>query len=417
MKKIFAMFAAFTLLLGSFAPLALADTSLVISGNGAGSENEVEVEVESETTVVQSNNAQIVNNITSNANTGGNDANDNTGGDVVISTGNAVSSVDVVNKANLNEAIVEDCNGCETDYRVKISGNGAGSENEVEIESENKVEIFQDNYAYFENNVDAKAKTGYNDANRNTGGDVTIVTGHAVSDVSVLNAANANVAVVGGNGDRGGYVSARIMGNGADSENEIELEFERSVVIVQDNFARFHNDVDAYAKTGHNDANDNTGGDVGIDTGNAHTFVTIDNLANFNYAAADCCEFDVRAKIAENGAESENEIEAEFENELEVFQGGGRTLGAELSVIDLLGPGNWYEVDNDVYANAKTGWNEADRNTYENGDPYVFTGHALSETEVHNSGNVNVFGSDGHLPHFHFDFDLGEIWDYLHHMN
>ena len=66
------------------------------------------------------------------------------------------------------------------------------------------------------------------------------------------------------------------------------------------------NDVDADAKTGENEAEFNTGGDVMIDTGDAKVIAEVDNSVNFNYADVDCgCTWDVTAKIAGNGAEAD----------------------------------------------------------------------------------------------------------------
>jgi len=78
------------------------------------------------------------------------------------------------------------------DTELTISGNGANSDNDIKIELENEVNIDQDNYANFDNNIDADANTGDNDANKNTGGDVEIKTGDAEVDITLDNSANIN---------------------------------------------------------------------------------------------------------------------------------------------------------------------------------------------------------------------------------
>jgi len=391
-KKILTSIATGAILLNSLTSLAFAgSTSIEISGNGSSSDNEVEVDTTTTTTVVQNNDAKISNNVDANASTGGNDANDNTGGDVVINTGDANTKVDVSTDVNVNSADVDGCN-CENDIDVLISGNGYKSDNEVDLDVENEVEVFQKNNAYVYNDVWADAKTGHNDANRNTGGDVVVRTGNAETNVDVKTKANANIAKIGGNSD-GSDVDLRIVGNGSNSDNEIDLDLSQFILLVQENNAYVYNDIWANAKTGGNDANDNTGGDVLIDTGDAEVNVEVDNLVNFNAADVDCgCLTDLLAKISGNGSDSDNEIDADIEKELSAFQE------------------NDADLDNDVDAEAKTGHNDAKRNTGPAGDDPVeiLTGDASSDTNVDNSGNVNIFGPsiDWDLPELDLDFDF-----------
>src|SRR3712207_5981283 len=93
-------------LLNALAPVALAGESngndLSIVGNGAYSTSNINVNSTSATVVNQTNNANITNNVSSKASTGGNNAGFNTGGDVRIVTGDARTRVDVNNAANLN---------------------------------------------------------------------------------------------------------------------------------------------------------------------------------------------------------------------------------------------------------------------------------------------------------------------------
>lgn len=84
------------------APIALADTSISIWGNGAGSDNRVSVNTANEKRVGQHNNVRIDNDVRVFSNTGGNRANFNTGGDVRIRTGDINSYVHINNNANVN---------------------------------------------------------------------------------------------------------------------------------------------------------------------------------------------------------------------------------------------------------------------------------------------------------------------------
>lgn len=408
-KKVATAVVTSTMLLNILAPLAHADTELVISGNGANTTNNVTVNKTGNTTVVQSNYANVTNNVESKASTGNNDANDNIGGDVVISTGNATSNTSVNNDLNKNVADVNNCD-CDGDLTVKIADNLVGSTNKVNVTANRDTTVSQNNDAYVHNDVDASSKTGGNDANRNGGGDVTIITGNASTNVTVNTTANVNSAKVGSGNGNGSDASAMIIGNGAWSHNKIKLNLDNDVDIFQSNHARVRNDVDATAKTGYNDANDNIGGDVAILTGNAKANVEVDNNVNFNMAEVGCdCVLDVTAKIADNLVGSHNKIKANLGGDTNVWQGGEKY-------------GNHANLYNDVDGKAKTGGNDANRNGgAHDTDPAIITGNATSDTDVSNSGNVNVFGPAEmptvHVPGVNFDvhlnFDLHDLLGWL----
>ena len=397
--KIATAIATSALLLQAVAPLAYAETTVTLSGNGSSSDNDANVSQNNTTNVVQTNNANVSNYVSGTASTGGNDANDNTGGDVAIRTGDAQSSVNVSNTLNKNVADVNSCN-CEGDTTVTIEGNGSRSDNDVRLYKNSDINVFQTNNASVYNSVDADAKTGDNDANRNTGGDTTIYTGDASTNVSVSTTANANLARVGGGNGNGGEVNAIIDGNGSYSDNDIYLNLDRDITLVQDNYAWVYNWVDANANTGYNDANDNTGGDVAIRTGDAQAWVGVDNLVNFNSADVDCgCVFDGKFKIEGNGYDSDNDIRAHLNDTQNLFQDNY----------------NW--TDNYVDAHAKTGDNDARRNTgpVHSPDPVVIiTGDANQGVSVQTTANKNVIGSDSfHLPDgVEFDFDFNGLWDW-----
>lgn len=424
-KRIASAIAAGSLLLNTALPVLAQTTTLVITGNGAESNNTVDVDQTASTTVVQSNTANISNTVDANADTGKNDANGNTGGSVSITTGDASTGVAISNTANSNVADVNGC--CAVDVDVEVSGNGYGSENEAELDLNTDTSVFQTNYAKIKNDVDADSDTGKNDANWNTGGDVSINTGDATTEVLIHNKANSNTAQIG-NGGENGSLSLKILGNGAESDNDIDLDFKRSLTLVQDNLADIKNKVDADADTGKNDANWNTGGHASVETGDATVGVGIDNLANFNFADLDCgCLLDVWAKVAGNGWDSENEIEAELTDTKTAFQtneylcGRGRYGGpwGELQSDSLEFP--WYggyhkKACNDVDADADTGKNDVNENTGHPGvDPSIETGDATTLVEVETTANSNVLTEgDGldlpDLPEFEWDFDLGFNW-------
>jgi hypothetical protein len=387
--------------------------TIELSGNGVDSYNKADVELESETYVNQTNTANITNDVYAVSDSGNNDANRNTGGDVSIDTGSAGTLVNLDTTANSNVAEVDGC--CAPDVDVKISGNGDDSYNKVELDvnedqKDPAIYVGQSNLANVSNYVDAYAKTGYNDAKSNTGGDVEILTGNALTGVDIKNLLNSNSAIVGGEGGAPS-ISAQILGNGVDSYNKIDLDFEHEILVMQDNTANLTNDVFAKSVSGFNDANRNTGGGVSIDTGDAVTDVSIDNMANFNWADVDCgCVFDVWAKIAGNGDDSFNKIEADLEAESDLTQG------------------NLANFRNPVDAFAKTGYNDARSNTGDPGDdPSIFTGNATTVVDVSNEANTNLKGfelgwefPDWELPeeweeaNFEFGFEWAAVWAWMH---
>ena len=81
---------------------ALADTTCEISGNGAHSHNSCRITRRSSTRIRQSNSSTIRNSVHIWVDTGGNDANKNTGGDVSVTTGDADVNVTINNDVNQN---------------------------------------------------------------------------------------------------------------------------------------------------------------------------------------------------------------------------------------------------------------------------------------------------------------------------
>jgi len=412
--------AAGALLVNTVLPV-FAETTIVVSGNGEDSDNTVEASFSQSTVVVQSNDAEVENKVSATATTGGNSAEGNTGGDVSIDTGDADVTVNASNVLNQNAAEVDCCPG--GDVEVEISGNGSDTNNTVELGMESGVEIYQENEADVDNEVEAFAGTGKNEAKDNTGGSVSIETGNASVTIGLSTAANWNSAKVGGGSGSGlGSLSALILGNGEDSDNTIELGLGSGVLIAQANEAEVDNEVWAFAGTGANSAEDNTGGETSIDTGNATVDVTVDNMVNFNWAASDCgCLLsDLLLKIAGNGEDSTNTIKlGESGSLLEVFQGNCEELSEGLTQGGR--HGDDCEVENEVWADAKTGKNEADDNTGDpGGDPSIETGDADTEVDLSTSGYSNVYGAtpDWEMPDwggfsFHFSFDLSDLLELM----
>ena len=383
LKRISVGLASSALMLNMLSP-AFASTTLYTGGNGSNTENEIEVEIEQTELVEQSNSTDISNKFDIDLGTGDNEAEDNTGGDVSIKTGDTDIIIDVENAANKNVANLSSCGTCAGETGVTISGNGTDSENEVELELETSVWAVQDNHADVDNDIEIDAETGDNDAEDNTNGDVSIETGNIGMDIDISTLANENIAFIGGDSDSDGQsVSVRILDNGSDTENEVELELD-------------------------NDAEDNTGGESSIETGSFVGFIDVANSLNFNSAnvACDDCLMDVLAKVADNGTDSENEIEAELE--------GGVFVTQENSCGGFGGFPFFFFNHNDcmeteLEIDAETGDNQVEDSTNgSDSDPMIETGDAGVDIDVTNEGGINTYGAD--FPEVTVDFSMGSMF-------
>lgn len=268
---------------------AAGGTDVLVKGNGAFSDNQADLTSTNVNTVKQNNNANVTNNVTSNANTGKNDANLNTGGDVKIQTGPATTATTVKTQANSNTAVIGGVGAMVTPTAsFRIIGNGAGSNNAIVAELTNVNSVDQDNYAYVTNNVTNNANTGKNDAKFNTGGDVAVTAGPATSLVGVDNKVNFNYAAV----DCGCLfdVLAKVEGNGAGfffGANTIDLTLTNTNVTAQDNISTLLNNVTGNLNTGDNDANFNVGegsylSDPSVETGPSYSETSVTNSGNMN---------------------------------------------------------------------------------------------------------------------------------------
>src|SRR3989344_808041 len=271
-----------------------------------------------------------------------------------------------------------------------ISGNGSSSDNTADVNLNSTTTVVQSNEADIDNDVHVYADTGDNSADDNTGGSVTLKTGDIdVKSIEITNALNSNSARVGGGGGGAGDLSAWIIGNGSNSDNDIDLDLDRSVTLVQSNEADVENKVKVYADTGDNSADDNTGGEIDVETGDIDVKVALDTWANFNWAEVDCpCLFDdILAKIAENGTDSDNDIKAELGSDLAVFQGNCAEDNVEAGSL-----GGKHRrrhdcgIENDVKIDGDTGDNDTDDNTggLDGADPSLSTGD-IDRSEEHTS--------------------------------
>lgn len=362
--------AASALFLNTLMP-AFAATTIEISGN-ANDDNKVEVQSEKTTAVNQSNNATVKNEIQAKANTGDNEANRNAGGTVKIDTGNASVDTKVKNELNTNVAEVDRCGGCGVqDATIKVTGN-TNDDNKVELELENVSAVTQQNNAKVNNEVESKAITGKNEANRNAGGTTDITTGNASTETKVKNTLNSNEAKIGGghHGENGG-VNVDISGNTND-DNKVDLDLASATLIDQQNSAYVKNEVESKSNSGKNEAERNAGGDVEITTGDVWNDTHVKNILNSNSAMITGGHGDsegVSARIVGNANKGDNKLDLE--------------LGAET----LVAQSNRGYVKNDVDSFGNSGDNEAERNA--GGSVAIDTGDVDMHIKLDTMANFN----------------------------
>ncbi len=280
--------AVFLFYVGPFIPYVVAQ-ELIISGNGSSSTSEVLVNTNNTESISQSNTANIVNNIEVIANTGNNNASDNTSGSVTISTGDVLTDLVVSN--NINSATVNNsCCDVENNSSVSIVGNGSGSDNSVVLNINDENSIVVNQYANIENKVIGTANTGNNSANNNTSSEVTILTGDIKVNIKINNYPVNTSLVNFGNSPLS--VFANISDNGANTTNYVSANINKPKFVGVNNYFVANNISYWDLKTGGNTASGNTSSKVLIKTGNVFFDLLISNAANIGGVDLGCCGVD-----------------------------------------------------------------------------------------------------------------------------
>ena len=258
---------------------------IVINGNSAGSGSEVSVQSDTSTQVNQTNNAEITNQVDVDSNTGDNTASSNSG-DTAISTGDATSTVAIENTVNSSSA--ENVGCCEPGQDVKITGNGADSQNTVNVNQNAQTNVSVDNFANITNSINGNLNTGNNTANSN-GGDVNVSTGDITVNGKIINGP-INVSSVKVESGVGGS-NVLVSGNAANSFNFLNLNTTVNSSTYFNQNANFSNSAYWDLNTGGNSANGNMG-DVNIVTGDIFFDFLIENIANIGGVEITCCSVD-----------------------------------------------------------------------------------------------------------------------------
>lgn len=169
-------------------------TNITIKGNGSGSNNTVNHSPTNNNTILVNNYAAISNNTRGYANTGGNSASGNTGGNISIQTGNITVEEKVKNATNKAKVSlsINPLGG----YLINIFGNGADSDNTITINENSDNILSVNNVADIYNNSFWDLITGNNKADRNTNGDVAIKTGDIKTNITIENDINESEVIV-----------------------------------------------------------------------------------------------------------------------------------------------------------------------------------------------------------------------------
>lgn len=313
-------------------------TGAANTGNGSGSDNTAASSAANTTTIDNTNNLILDNNITINADTGNNEADKNMGSGV-IESGDANITSNLVNFLNNNivagaqwllatvniygdmsgdiilprEVDLGSC-GCAADLTASNSGNGTDSTNIANTSANDTTTINSTNNAVVANNISLDANTGGNETSKNMG-DSSITTGNVDVNSNLVTVANTNAvgqgdtwwlviinnqgnhtgkimganngATIAGSGlefgiNPDGTIAALNSGNGADSTNTANTSTNNSTTINNTNNALINNNININANTGNNSASGNMGG-ADIKTGDVSVASNIVNFINNNF--------------------------------------------------------------------------------------------------------------------------------------
>ncbi|MBI3379768.1 hypothetical protein HY029_03380 [Candidatus Gottesmanbacteria bacterium] len=400
MKKIATLVGAAALLAATLVP-ALAVNSCGNSTTGPGSNNTCTVTNTSNVSVNNVNDAQIINNVRTSSNTGGNSASNNTLGGSIV-TGNASLNTTVSSVANVNTTNVTAGFGGGNN----MGGNsvtGPFSTNNAFITNGYRVDAYNSNTATVKNDVNTTADTGNNSADNNTG-PATIRTGNAWLGTGVNNHVNdslTQVALGGASGNNTAFNST----TGPFSANNAVVTNSANVTLNNVNDLQVTNWVNVLARTGRNSASNNTlGGD--ITTGNATGGVVVGTEGNINTSSvamalggfANNASSNVTGPSSDNNAFITNAQNVVVDN----WNDKCRSHNADRLTDPLYRDGETGNktkdcdpanlgVLNDVFASSDAGNSTANNNT---GPGSVMAGWAslVQNVLTHLNDNLNVIG-------------------------
>jgi hypothetical protein len=372
LKKLATLVGSAALLAAAIIPAAAAGNDCVNGTTGPFSNNTCSVKNTDVITVNNVNDAQIVNKVKIESNTGKNSASYNTLGGSVKS-GNATVNATVSNVANVNTTNITAGMGGSSHNEGGNMITGPKSYNGSFIENNFAADVWNSNTASVKNDVEVDSETGENDADYNTGGG-EVRSGDAWSRLVIGNHVNDNLtSIMGGAGN--GHNHADNETTGPFSNNTVSLKNNLIGRVANINDMQVKNYVDVDAETGDNSANKTTlGGEVA--SGDAFAGVGVDTEGNINSTLV------AMGGFSENDASNEvtgpdsgsNDTFIENARAVEVENWNNKCQSHNADRLDNPLWGWWSrdegncDVDNlgvlnDVEAESDTGDNDTDYNT------------------------------------------------------
>lgn len=265
--------------------MVAAEIQIEVSGNGSDTQNSVNVDSSQNTTVNQENTADVSNDVSQEANSGGNSISDTTGGDSTITTGSVTENTSVVNDLNNSEVALACCN--DNSINITVAGNGSNSVNTVNTQVAGNTVINVTQVANVNNDIKIIGNSGENTISGTTGGNSLIDTGNVKAGGKLENILNhAEIRVGQGAWD----ITIINKDNGDDSVNVIYLDFVDNLYINRLNLADVNNNIYADLNTGRNNILD-TLGDATIRTGDVEFAFNVTNgPINTGSTQVICCE-------------------------------------------------------------------------------------------------------------------------------
>lgn len=254
---------------------------------------------------------------------------------------------------------------------IVVSGNGEGSQTQVNITQGSSNTVVQSNTSEVQNTDQTTADTGNNSTSANNNEDNTISTGEVNTHSDVSNQMNQS-SVNQGCCPNNSTTNIAVSGNGSDSTNTVDVSTVTQNNVNINQIANINNNLSGDLNTGNNNANGNSGGEDSIFTGNilAHVNVTNENINIANIKTA-IQNPSVNILINDNAPNSNNHI----------------TFTPLLSTI--LNINNHANIYSPIKFSANTGGNNASGNTDKN--TLIVTGSVFLFINVQNK-NINLGG-------------------------
>lgn len=285
----------------SFMPFLFGGSATNVE-TGADSTNTASIEVNNNEEAQVSNDANINNHLTLDANTGYNQANKNTGsGNIQTGDANVMSNlVNFVNNTfNVNKWLFGIVNvfgtwdgsaqfgnsgtnsGVSLDQNSSLSAEnqqtGADSTNTATVSDEQKNELEINNNLNVRSNIKIKGNTGNNKTDKNTGNG-SILTGDIDSNSTMSILGNITKIELPGS-ESNSNISASNIQTGADSNNNAFIKIIGKMKLVINNVANIYKNVAMNLNTGDNSSDKNTGNGE-IQTGNIEANFTSNDVVN-----------------------------------------------------------------------------------------------------------------------------------------